>query len=120
VSCASAQNRSGVAGLLISNATPAWARDAEPPPATTAFALFGRRAAGQASRMAENNGNGRSGDAERYRQAATDALSMLDWCIGYLVGTRKESIAAQMARNRAHIRRDLMHEPEEPVPTTKG
>jgi hypothetical protein len=45
---------------------------------------------------------------------------MLDWCIGYLVGSRKGSIAAQLARNRAHIRRDLMHEPEEPLPTGKG
>jgi len=70
--------------------------------------------------MAESNGKGRSAEADRYRQAATDALEMLDWCIGYLVGTRKERIAAQIARNRAHIRRDLMHEPEEPVPTSKG
>jgi hypothetical protein len=70
--------------------------------------------------MAESNGKSRSDEAERYRQAATDALEMLDWCIGYLVGARKENIASQLARNRAHIRRDLMHEPEEPVPTDKG
>lgn len=70
--------------------------------------------------MANSNGNGRSGEAERYKQAATDALEMLDWCIGYLVGTHKDRIASQLAQNRAHIRKDLMHEPEEPVPTAKG
>jgi hypothetical protein len=69
--------------------------------------------------MSENNGNGSSAEAKRYRQAATEALEMLDWCIGYLVGTHKEKIASQIARNRAHIRRDLMNEPEEPVPTSK-
>jgi hypothetical protein len=70
--------------------------------------------------MAENNGTGRSAEAERYRQAATDALEMLDWCIGYLVGTRKSDIASKLARNRAHIRKDVLREPEEPVPTSKG
>lgn len=71
--------------------------------------------------MAENNGNnGRDGDADRYRQAATDALEMVDWCIGYMVGTRKNSIAAQLAQNRKYIREQLMGEPEEPVPTSKG
>ena len=69
--------------------------------------------------MADDNGNGRSGEAQRYKQAAYEALEMLDWCIGYLVGTHKDKIAAQIARNRAHIRRDLMKEPEEPVPTAK-
>ena len=69
--------------------------------------------------MAKSNGNGNglSGEAERYKQAATDALEMLDWCIGYLVGTHKEKIASQLAQNRSHIRKNLMHEPEEPVPT---
>jgi hypothetical protein len=69
--------------------------------------------------MAEKNGNGRSAEAERYKQAAHDALEMVDWCIGYLVGTRKDSIASRLAQNRAHIRRELMREPEEPVPTSK-
>ena len=69
--------------------------------------------------MAKDNGNGRSADADRYKQAATDALEMLDWCIGFLVGTRKEGIAAQLAQNRRYIREKLMHEPEEPVPTSK-
>lgn len=42
---------------------------------------------------------------------------MLDWCIGYLVGSHKDKIASQLARNRAYIREQLMHEPAEPVPT---
>jgi hypothetical protein len=69
-------------------------------------------------RGSDNNGSDRS-EVERYRQAATEALEMVDWCIGYLVGTRKESIAAQLAQNRAHLRKQLMHEPEEPLPTSK-
>jgi hypothetical protein len=70
--------------------------------------------------MAESNGKGRSAEAERYRQAATDALEMLDWCIGFLVASHKDKIASQLARNRAHIRKNLLHEPEEPLPTSKG
>ena len=74
--------------------------------------------------MAKENGRGRNGkgssdEVERYKQAATEALEMLDWCIGYLVGTHKEGIASQLARNRKHIRENLMREPEEPVPTEK-
>jgi hypothetical protein len=56
--------------------------------------------------MANSNGNkgdgddrGLSAEAERYKQAATDALEMVDWCIGYLVGSRKGGIAAQLAQN---------------------
>ena len=63
-----------------------------------------------------DNGNDK---AERYKQAATDALEMLDWCIGFLVGIRKEAIASQIAQNRAHIRKQLLHESAEPVPTSK-
>ena len=68
--------------------------------------------------MARDNGNGRSAEADRYREAATQALEMLDWCIGYLVGVRKEGIAARLAENRAYIRKRLMDEPAEPVPTS--
>jgi hypothetical protein len=68
--------------------------------------------------MAENGTSG-SGETERYRQAATDALEMVDWCIGYLVGSHKEKIASQLAQNRAHIRKQLLHESAEPVPTSK-
>jgi hypothetical protein len=66
-----------------------------------------------------DNGDGHSGRAERYKKAANEALEMLDWTIGFLVGSRKHDIASQLARNRKHIREDLMREPAEPVPTTK-
>jgi hypothetical protein len=54
---------------------------------------------------------------ERYRQAAEDALQQLDWCIGYLHGIRKSNISTQLAKNRSYIKRNLMHEAGEPVPT---
>jgi hypothetical protein len=69
--------------------------------------------------MAKQNGKGGTDEVERYKQAATEALEMLDWCIGYLVGTHKEGIASQLASNRKYIRENLMREPEEPVPTEK-
>jgi len=69
--------------------------------------------------MARDNGNGRSSEADRYKEAATQALEMLDWCIGYLVGVKKEGIAARLAENRSHIRKNLMNEPDEPLPTSK-
>ena len=54
---------------------------------------------------------------ERYRQAAEDALGQLDWCIGYLHGIRKDRISAQLAKNRAYIRRALLREAAEPLPS---
>jgi hypothetical protein len=54
---------------------------------------------------------------QRYRQAAEDALQQLDWCIGYLHGIRKGRISRQLARNRAYIRRNLMGEAHEPLPS---
>jgi hypothetical protein len=56
-------------------------------------------------------------EGERYRKAAEDALQMLDWCIGYLHGIHKTRISAQLAKNRAYIRRDLLGRAHEPVPT---
>lgn len=58
-----------------------------------------------------------SDDDARYRQAAEDALQQLDWCIGYLHGIRKTKISGQLAKNRAMIKRNLMHEPSEPLPS---
>jgi hypothetical protein len=72
--------------------------------------------------MPQDNGKGRSSEADRYREAATQALEMLDWCIGFLVGIRKEGIAARLAENRSNIRKRLMDEPPEPpepLPTSK-
>ena len=60
--------------------------------------------------------DGRLEDLERYRQAAEDALQQLDWCIGYLHGIRKVDISRALARNRAHIRTQLLRRPEQPVP----
>ena len=54
---------------------------------------------------------------ERYRQAAEDALQQLDWCIGYLHGIRKGKISNQLARNRTHIKRNLMKEAAQPLPS---
>jgi hypothetical protein len=56
-------------------------------------------------------------EVERYRQAAQDALEQLDWCIGYLHGSRKASVAAALGRNRSHIRRSLLQRAEEPTPS---
>src|SRR5579862_3397826 len=56
-------------------------------------------------------------ETERYRQAAEDALQQLDWCIGYLHGIHKTKISAQLARNRSFIKRSLMKEDTEPLPT---
>ena len=53
----------------------------------------------------------------RYRQAAEEALEQLDWCIGYLHGIRKGKLARRLARNRAYIRRSLLREAAEPVPS---
>ena len=70
--------------------------------------------------MAGQNDNRRSSDTDRYKQAAENALEMLDWCIGYLVGSHKDKIASRIAENRRYIKENLMHDPEEPVPTSKG
>jgi hypothetical protein len=56
-------------------------------------------------------------EADRYRRAAEDALQQLDWAIGYLHGIKKTDISRALARNRSFIRRELMGQPEEPVPT---
>jgi hypothetical protein len=66
--------------------------------------------------MARDDGR-RDDELERYRQAAEDALQQLDWCIGYLHGIRKVDISRALARNRSHIRTELMRRPEEPVPS---
>ena len=53
----------------------------------------------------------------QYRQAAEDALGQLDWCIGYLHAIGKRTITRQLARNRAYIKRNLMSEAAEPLPS---
>jgi hypothetical protein len=58
-------------------------------------------------------------DTERYRRAAEDALQQLDWCIGYLHGIHKTQISRSLARNRSHIREQLLEIPAEPVPSAQ-
>jgi hypothetical protein len=56
-------------------------------------------------------------EANRYRMAAEDALQQLDWVIGYLHGIRKNEISRALAKNRSHIRTQLMQREEEPLPS---
>jgi hypothetical protein len=58
-------------------------------------------------------------EADRYKQAAEDALQQLDWTIGYLHGIRKTDISKALAKNRSYIRRNLMGQAEEPLPAEK-
>jgi hypothetical protein len=58
-------------------------------------------------------------EAERYRRAAEDALQQLDWTIGYLHGIKKTEISKALAQNRSYIRRSLMGESDEGLPTQK-
>ena len=58
-------------------------------------------------------------EADRYRQAAEDALQQLDWAIGYLQGIRKVEISRALAKNRSQIRRDLMGRAEQAMPSEK-
>jgi hypothetical protein len=46
-------------------------------------------------------------DLPQYRQAVEDTLQQLEWCIGYLHGIGKTSVARAVARNRSAIRSQL-------------
>jgi hypothetical protein len=68
--------------------------------------------------MARNDSKSSQRDeTDRYRRAAEDALQQLDWAIGYLHGIRKTDISKALAKNRSYIRKRLMGEAEEPLPT---
>jgi hypothetical protein len=58
-------------------------------------------------------------EADRYRQAAEDALQQLDWAIGYLHGIRKTEISRALAKNRAHIRSSLMGRDKQEDPSAQ-
>ena len=58
-------------------------------------------------------------EADRYRRAAEDALQQLDWAIGYLHGIRKTEISRALAKNRTHIRTELMGRDEQPDPSAQ-
>ena len=79
-----------------------------------------KRSSGSSSKRSSSskrrNGNGSRDEADRYRQAAEDALQQLDWTIGYLHGIKKTEISKALAKNRSYIRRNLMGEAEEPMP----
>jgi hypothetical protein len=55
-------------------------------------------------------------EMERYREAAEDLMSQLDWAIGYLHGIRKPEVSAVLSKNRAYIRKRLMNKAEEQLP----
>ena len=71
------------------------------------------------SRSKNDENEDASGDVDRYRKAAEDALQQLDWAIGYLHGIRKTSISKALARNRAYIRKHLLGQDEQPDPSLK-
>lgn len=53
----------------------------------------------------------RSHDADRYKEAATDALTLLDWCIEYFASNGHGRIARRLARGRNHVHERLGREP---------
>jgi hypothetical protein len=63
--------------------------------------------------------NGSDDEKDRYRRAAEDALQQLDWAIGYLHGIHKTEISKALAKNRSHIRTQLLGEPAEPDPSAQ-
>ena len=52
------------------------------------------------------SGHSRSREADRHRKAATDALTLLDWCIEYLANNGHSRVAKQLVpgRNGVHAR----------------
>ena len=75
----------------------------------------GRSSNKSAGKSRARNSNG--SDDTRYRRAAEDALQQLDWAIGYLHGIKKIGISKALAQNRSYIRRNLMGEHDEGLPT---
>jgi len=87
-------------------------------PTKTTRSSTSRRSTGRSSSGRKRSSNGSGGDeADRYRRAAEDALQQLDWAIGYLHGIRKTDISKALAKNRSYIRKHLMGEAEEALPT---
>jgi hypothetical protein len=71
------------------------------------------------SRSRSSKANGSDDEKDRYRRAAEDALQQLDWAIGYLHGIHKTEISKALAKNRSHIRTQLLGEPAEPDPSAQ-
>jgi hypothetical protein len=74
-------------------------------------------ASSKSSRSSKSNGS--DDEKDRYRRAAEDALQQLDWAIGYLHGIHKTEISKALAKNRSHIRTQLLGEPAEPDPSAQ-
>jgi hypothetical protein len=49
----------------------------------------------------------RTEEAARFRLAAEEALSQLEWCVNYLHRIRKDSIAQGVEKHRSLIRREM-------------
>ena len=60
-----------------------------------------------------------TGEPDRYKRAASDALKMLDWCIWYFRYENKEEIAERLERNRDHIRERLSGETQQALATPR-
>ena len=87
---------------------------------TSSSRSSGSRSSGSRSRSSSRSqASKKQEEADRFRQAAEDALQQLDWTIGYLHGIRKTEISKALAQNRTYIRRNLMGMSEEPLPTQK-
>ena len=74
------------------------------------------RASTKSRSDSNRNSNSKQDEADRYKQAAEDALQQLDWAIGYLHGIRKVEISKALAKNRSYIRSHLLGRNEEPLP----
>ncbi len=59
-----------------------------------------RRTGGDAERELDE-------EIERYRQAATASLDLLEWVVGYLRRLRKDQIAAALDQNRKKIQASI-------------
>jgi hypothetical protein len=46
-------------------------------------------------------------EVAKYRRAAEETLSQLDWCVSYLYSIRKPDLARAIERNRTTIRRQM-------------
>jgi hypothetical protein len=68
------------------------------------------------NRKQDSDSDDKAAEVERYRQAAEDALQQLDWCIGYLHGIRKVEVSRALAKNRTHIRSQLLNREDQPMP----
>ena len=50
-------------------------------------------------------------NADRYKQAATAALTLLDWCIEYFASNGQRRVARQLARRRNAVHERLEGKP---------